>query len=165
MIYRNVALGGLLVVLLGAGAVQSGLFFSREAVAEVGIDPLTTVAIAPEEVPFEVHRRSSIASLTPETFVLASAGEERTCLAHVAKYTAAERGVLRVEADCLAVYPRLLQAVAWQRHPDGSLVFADRQGGAVVEFAEGDGLQYESVKPGEVLLSMSRLVADDLAAN
>lgn len=165
MTNRNIVLGGLLVVLLAAGVGQSGLFSSREAVAEVGVDPLTTVAIAPEETPFEVRRKDSIRSLKPETFVLASAGEERSCLAHAARYAAAEGGALRVEADCLAVYPRLLQAVTWQRHPDGSVVFADRQGSAVVEFAEGDGLQYESVSPGEVLLSMSTLAADDLAAN
>ncbi|KXF76140.1 hypothetical protein ATN84_14645 [Paramesorhizobium deserti] len=158
-------MGGLLIVLLAAGIGQSGLFSSHEAAAEVGIDPLTTVAIAPQEVPFEVRRRSSVVSLKPETFVLASAGEERTCLAHATKYAVAQSGALRVEAGCLAVYPRLLQAMTWQRQDDGSIVFADQKGSAVVEFAEGDGLQYESVRPGEVLLSMSALAADNLAAN
>ncbi|RCS23874.1 hypothetical protein DUT91_11430 [Phyllobacterium salinisoli] len=157
MVYRNVVLGGLVIGFLCAGFAQSGLFSAREDAAETGIDFLTTASIAP----LEAQR----ASLNPETFVLASAGEERICLAHAEKRAAGQSGALNVEADCLAVYPRLLQAVVWQRHDDGSIVFHDRQGRAVIEFAEGDGLQYESIEPGEVLVSMSALGVGDKAVN
>ncbi|PRD42772.1 hypothetical protein C5748_15290 [Phyllobacterium phragmitis] len=149
--YRNVALGGVAIVLLLAGVARSGLFSSHEGAAEMGVDRLTTAAIAPQE--------TQRASLNPETFVLASAGEERICVAHAEKRAAGRSGALSVEADCLAVYPQLLQAVVWQRQDDGSIVFADRQGRTVIEFAEGDGLQYESIEPGEAPVSMSALGA------
>ena len=65
-------------------------------------------------------------------------------------------GASRVFLDsaCGEVMPALADAVEWRDLADGSVLFANSAGDALVEFAPADGAGFETFRPGVPLASI-----------
>lgn len=101
-------------------------------------------------------------SIRPDThndrvFVISEPGSEAGCEVYPFQPAAEKRGALRINNDCLNLYPALTSAVSWQQQPNGTIIFSDKSGETVLEFSEDDGPDYISIKPREVLLSLAEL--------
>ncbi|MEX0345346.1 MAG: hypothetical protein AB3N20_10525 [Rhizobiaceae bacterium] len=67
--------------------------------------------------------------------------------------------VYRLEASpqCIPALGVLDQALYWTENGTGSIVFSNREG-TIIEFAETDGAQLESVLPSRPLYNLRRIV-------
>ncbi len=111
---------------------------------EPEIDASTTASITPEDASFDVP-----------TFVIGGPGGGAKCKAYPAENGTPGHNALGIDQSCAGLYPPLANARTWHNNEDGTIDLADDLGRTIVEFSPGDGLDYISVEPRSVILSMS----------
>jgi hypothetical protein len=109
------------------------------------IDIATTASIATDDGK----------SLDIPTFVIRGPGGGVKCMAFPKENGVPGHNALSVDSSCAGLYPPLANARTWHNNEDGTIDLSDNLGRTIVEFSPGDGLDYISVEPRSVILSMS----------
>lgn len=108
--------------------------------AVAGIDTETTTA--------------SIPRATGQTFMLTSPQAGETCLIVKGESLSPGYAELKVNPACERLLRGVSNARFWRERADGSIAFSADARGPIVEFAAGDGVEYESYAPASVLLKL-----------
>lgn len=128
------------VSILGVGLLAAVL--PRESGASAGLDMMSTGSVP-------------IVDRNFDRYELRSAGEPTGCTIDRARAGTGAVDTAKASPECAALLPALAGAHIWQDGPDGSMALADENGVAIVAFAAGDGVDYESYWPAVPLLSLA----------
>ena len=90
----------------------------------------------------------------PLVFRLSSADSSGSCMVVKGETLSPGYAELVVNPACDRISAGLTTARFWRERADGSIAFVDGQNAPVVEFAIGDGADYESYQPRTARLSM-----------
>ena len=87
-------------------------------------------------------------------FTLHLAGVEKGCALNKGVERSGGVSEVSVGPKCSGLVPELAEARFWRENADGTVTIADKDGGALIEFAIADGLAYESFRPGAPMVSL-----------
>ena len=130
-------------------------FVSFIAVAALFADFVSFTASQPVNVDPTTTASTGLTEFDAPTFLISGPGGGAKCKAFPQENGLPGHDALRVNRDCVALYPPLANATEWRNNQDGTIAFADQTGKTIVEFSPGDGRAYVSVAPRAVLLSLS----------
>ena len=82
------------------------------------------------------------------------AGNPATCRVTKGRELSGQIAEIKFSEGCGEAYARLSKAVLWREDDDGGIAFATKDGRALVRFASGDGVAYESYRPTVPLISL-----------
>ncbi|MDN2565143.1 hypothetical protein N1F89_02820 [Aquibium sp. A9E412] len=127
--------------MVGAAALVLGIS-ALLAPGPAGIDRQTTGSVAVDAAAERPHYR------------VVAPGDGARC--GLRRGPAVEPGTRRLElfGACDALMQGLSRARYWREQDDGSVALVLAQGRTLVEFAAGDGVAYESFRPGAPMLAL-----------
>lgn len=101
-------------------------------------------------------KTAAIAPASGEIFRLSSIAANESCL--IVKGDELSPGLARLQVNpaCERLLPGVGKARFWRERGDGSVALSSGANSPVVEFAAGEGAEYESYSPGAVFLSLTR---------
>ena len=106
---------------------------------------LTTASIARPAAP-AAHEAG-------ESFVIRSALSDASCVVAKGEELSPGYAKIRVTSACEQLLPGLASARFWREREDGSVALS-AAGDPIVEFAAGDGVDYESYAPASAMLTI-----------
>lgn len=117
-----------------------GLLFTAATVTALAA--LAARETAPPDLPPVAGKSASV----DRTYVLQAS--DASCTFRQGLPTAEGASPLSLDSGCGEVMPALAGAIQWLDRADGSVVFANAAGNALVEFAPADGAGFETFRPG-----------------
>lgn len=99
-------------------------------------------------------KTAAIARPSGEVFRLSSVTANESCLIVKGETLSPGFAELKVNPACERLMPGVSNARFWRERPDGSVAFTASSSAPIVEFAAGEGVEYESYAPSSVFLSL-----------
>lgn len=97
---------------------------------------------------------TAVAAFASDSYRVVVAGADTGCEVTLADSAAAVKARLVFGAHCAEEVPQLSRARFWNERSDGAIAFTEADGRLAMQFAAGDGIDYEAFGDGAPLVSL-----------